>query len=399
MKKVLLYTIFFLLFGEVERISAQNFVPNGDFEFYTSCPTGWDQIGLAFPWYDPNNSTSDYFNACAPVSSTASVPNHTLGYWQYAHSGVGYSGLYTIQNNGGNYREYIQVQLIDTLSNQKCYSVTFYANLSNKLKKGANNLGAYISQTAVTCPMYLSYGLTPQILLPGNPPIIDTVNWIKISGTYHSIGGEKYLTIGNFNYDSTTVTQTIDPLSPNAAYYYIDDVSIYEIKTANAGRDTAICHGDSVMLGTTSYEGVTYSWLPTAGLSNASIGNPMASPATTTTYYLTQTTSCATTVDSVVVSLGDCTVGVREYGKDKPNFKLYPNPNHGEMTLTYHLKDGEAGIINIYDLVGKLISSRNLVENKTTLTIDETNLNAAAYYYSIFINSQKVQTDKLIIVK
>jgi len=58
-----------------------------------------------------------------------------------------------------------------------------------------------------------------------------------------------------------------------------------------AGGDVSICNGANLQLfasvsGSTSY---TYSWSPAAGLSAVNIPNPIASPATTTTYTLTVT--------------------------------------------------------------------------------------------------------------
>ncbi len=50
----------------------------------------------------------------------------------------------------------------------------------------------------------------------------------------------------------------------------------------------------------------------------------MASTASTTIYYLTETTPCATSVDTVVVSV--CGIGINELENNK-YFKLYPNPN------------------------------------------------------------------------
>ncbi len=379
MKKNIFFILFLFSYGIQGWITAQNLVPNGDFEYYTSCPTWSNQIYSAFPWYDPNGATPDYFNACALPTSYMSVPDQLLGVWQYAHSGVAYAGLITGQGFGfgSNYREYIQVLLTDTLIYQKCYAICFYVNLYNKLKYGANNLGAYISQTAVTSIAPSPIPVAPQILLSGNSPIVDTVNWIQISGLYHANGGEQYITIGNFNYDSTTVTQIVDANSSwNAAYYYIDDVSVYEIKTSNAGRDTTVCHGDSVQLGTTNYEGVTYSWQPTTGLSNANIGKPMASPSITTTYYLTQTTPCETTVDTVMVSVCDG-VGVNENNKEDM-VEVYPNPATNSLTLTF-AKGG--GTITIYNVLGEIVfTSPNTTHTKE---IDISALPSGVYFVRV----------------
>lgn len=60
----------------------------------------------------------------------------------------------------------------------------------------------------------------------------------------------------------------------------------------NAGTDATIAPGGSTQLNGTVIGGVspfTYSWTPTAGLSNPNILNPIATPAATTTYKLTVT--------------------------------------------------------------------------------------------------------------
>ncbi|MFN5911412.1 MAG: hypothetical protein ACK45H_08770, partial [Bacteroidota bacterium] len=60
-----------------------------------------------------------------------------------------------------------------------------------------------------------------------------------------------------------------------------------------AGPDLAVCAGSSVTLnstvsgGTTSGTGLSYSWTPTAGLSSASVADPVATPTSTTTYTMT----------------------------------------------------------------------------------------------------------------
>lgn len=58
---------------------------------------------------------------------------------------------------------------------------------------------------------------------------------------------------------------------------------------AEAGPDVSICIGGSTQLSASG--GVTYSWSPTTGLSNPNIANPVASPATTTAYFVNVTSS------------------------------------------------------------------------------------------------------------
>lgn len=87
--------------------------------------------------------------------------------------------------------------------------------------------------------------------------IRDTVNWLKISGC--AIGNEeKYIYIGNFKSNSNTL---VDPQChtsfPNSAYYYIDDVGVYEF---NPLPDTIyLCKGESKQIGSKFLDG-TYLW-------------------------------------------------------------------------------------------------------------------------------------------
>jgi hypothetical protein len=58
--------------------------------------------------------------------------------------------------------------------------------------------------------------------------------------------------------------------------------------SASAGNDALVCPGNTVQLtGSVAGGATTYSWSPSAGLSNPNILNPLASPGSTTAYVLT----------------------------------------------------------------------------------------------------------------
>lgn len=79
-------------------------------------------------------------------------------------------------------------------------------------------------------------------------------------------------------------------------------VTLKPAPVINTIPDTAICQGSGVQLTTTG--GVSYSWSPATGLSNASIGNPVATPLVPTKYYVTGTgANGCTNTDSVMVTL------------------------------------------------------------------------------------------------
>lgn len=73
------------------------------------------------------------------------------------------------------------------------------------------------------------------------------------------------------------------------------------VPLADAGSDQTICAGTPVQLQAAG--GTTYSWSPSAGLSNPNSSNPTASPVTTTTYVVTATTNGCSDADTVVVTI------------------------------------------------------------------------------------------------
>ena len=69
-------------------------------------------------------------------------------------------------------------------------------------------------------------------------------------------------------------------------------INITPIPTANPGRDTFFCLGESAVLGGDAYCGLepyTYKWSPSEGLSAANIATPKATPTATTTYKVVVT--------------------------------------------------------------------------------------------------------------
>ena len=96
-------------------------------------------------------------------------------------------------------------------------------------------------------------------------------------------------------------------------------VTVAAAVAAEAGPDTTIASGGSTILQGSASGGVSpysYSWSPTAGLSDASAPQPVASPTSTTTYTLTVTDDYGQTdTDTVTVTMA--TVVVAEAGPDK----------------------------------------------------------------------------------
>ena len=78
---------------------------------------------------------------------------------------------------------------------------------------------------------------------------------------------------------------------------------------------------------------------------------------------------------------------------------LYPNPNDGNMTLSYNLPTDQQGQFIIYDVVGNTVAKTNLDKGLNQKQIDLTQLAAGIYYYRVSFNDVIIATDKIVIVK
>lgn len=80
-------------------------------------------------------------------------------------------------------------------------------------------------------------------------------------------------------------------------------ITVNNLPSADAGNDVSFCSGLSANLNATG--GVSYQWSPSTGLSSTVVSNPVASPASTTTYTVTVTdgNGCQAS-DDVIVTVG-----------------------------------------------------------------------------------------------
>ncbi len=117
----------------------------------------------------------------------------------------------------------------------------------------------------------------------------------------------------NYNiFNSTSVAPSVYPLTTTWYYVQFDDngcrntdsVRVRVINGVNltASNDTSICANDPVQLFANT-NGLQYSWAPDPSLSNTTILNPVATPATTTTYQVTSSIDNCLAVENVTITV------------------------------------------------------------------------------------------------
>jgi hypothetical protein len=382
-------------------------VPNGSFEEVPNCDGLSYNINSALPWLNPTEyGTPDLINSCN--SNVVWFINQ----YQSPHTGLGYAGVFSLifdEPNQNDIREYIQVQLIDTLVQNKFYKIEYYLSLHEWSKYGTNNLGMYISDSAIY-KSGMTYDSTilefsPQIKMFDNQIIVDTVNWIKVEAIYLSNGGENFITMGNFNTDLQTstiaISQELSTLeNREASYYVIDDISLFPLDSipgglpANAGPDQTIYIQDSVFIGQ-RIANLNCNWYELGGSQIASSTSGFyVQPLQTTTYVVEQ-------ILGADISYDTCTVFVEGLGLEENvllSFEIYPNPSNGTLTLQSSQQINSPCSITITDMLGKVVYQSKCNLDKGQLIL-ETDLSNGSYLLSV--SNEKVQLfqERLVVIK
>jgi gliding motility-associated-like protein len=215
---------------------AQNLLSDGGFESNTSINcifganfhtlTEWQNI------YNLDGNSPDYYTSLCSYSSNASQPTNCVGV-QVAKEGFGYAGAIFFHQYDVTFSEYLCGNLKEALKQNYIYCLSYYISLSDNSKYACKNMGAlFTNNIPIITPVPIGLIIdTPQIIEPNI--ITDKTNWVKISGNFIAKGGEKYITIGRFKQLLASDVQFISTPPTfdctnfaNAAYYYIDSVSL-----------------------------------------------------------------------------------------------------------------------------------------------------------------------------
>lgn len=253
MVKVLI--IIFMMFS-IFLDGQNNLLQNGDFEKIVQCPQNHtkylstDTNKILLPhWHFINRSTPDFFHRCSNDSDVG-IPCNFAGCSEPL-SGNGYIGMilrvdsHYYQYNKG-YVEHIATEIFPSLDRNHFYLVKFFYKLAPNSGIASNGLGVYFSASLPKFNEFEEYKyFEPQIYLD-NTKIIDNREWKEFIGYFIASGTEKFLTIGNFSpfdIQKTKVLRNGEPQNEMDyyAYYYIDDVQLYEISDTTNYHINTIC--------------------------------------------------------------------------------------------------------------------------------------------------------------
>lgn len=144
--------------------------------------------------------------------------------------------------------------------------------------------------------------------------------------------------------------------------------------------NTAVCKGDSIIL--TANGGTNYNWS-----TSATTNTIMVSPSVNITYSVSSTNAFGCTgVDSVQITVNDCT-GLQEFiASNYSQLKVYPNPAHNYINISFSsLQAGNCSLILMNTLGETLIAKQ--VETKKGSNVIKLSIENIPYgVYLIRIN-------------
>ena len=384
--------LFIYLFIYLNSNSQVNLVPNpsfedtiGDCQSQMFISTSYHKVQNWYTCY--NGSSPDYYNTCAnsiTYPSVSTVPYSSRSY-QNPKTGVAYMGLYVYgilnaQDSSILDVEHLAVKIKHPLKTNACYYGEMYVNLANISEVTINQISMLFTQNTFTTAIgSFTNSIQPQIQWDTTQCFTDTLNWVKISGTFVAQGGEQYLTIGNFRDGTHLKKQSVASNFipgfggwPNRffAYYLIDDVALYELPSPQIQSNAiTICpNADTLVLGDTARIHTRYQWFAN-GTAIDTTSFIKVKPSQTTTYIL-QSANCTTTTQTIVVTYSANCEPVVVVEPIIPNVFT---PNNDSINDVWRFSLGKGNTLKdiaIFNRWGNLIAQKTNNLSQTTVLWD-----------------------------
>jgi gliding motility-associated-like protein len=173
----------------------------------------------------------------------------------------------------------------------------------------------WIQSVSAPNPAQLQFSINGKTVGNTITASLPTCTWTRFYTTWNSGNNTSAdISIVNNNTIAAGNDFALDDISFAPVFIKRDSVKItVERPVVTTNNDTTICIGGSVQLNATGAQ--SYVWSPSAGLSNASIANPLASPADTTRYIVAGTTATGCVArDTVYVNVFEKSATVNASG-------------------------------------------------------------------------------------
>jgi gliding motility-associated-like protein len=194
---------------------AQNLIPNAGFEqIYTPKKSRFaGNIEKANPWFPAGIGSPDII-----------IAGENMNGKQIAAEGSNYTGLILYDADNKDFREYLEVKFIQTLTAGNEYCLRFKASVADESWVFTDELGILLSGDSIRSNDWNALDLAPTFKTRKYETLSDTSNWLNFEFTFVAKGTERFLTIGNFRNDASTLIQSArKDVWLRLSYLYLDD--------------------------------------------------------------------------------------------------------------------------------------------------------------------------------
>lgn len=184
-------------------------------------------------------------------------------FWAYGHEFPGCqldSAYYSGVLSNSRLRNFASVHLTNPLDSGVEYTVEYHIMLERHGPTYSfqtypiNGLGVYLSKDTLYSSDYLTQNLQP--IAQTNRHVVESQNWVKVTGTFKAQGDEQFLTLGNFKKSSQTDFIMLPLDTPGykefSSSYYYDAIYLYKstdtLFNLRLPPDTTLCPGESLNL-------------------------------------------------------------------------------------------------------------------------------------------------------
>ena len=211
------------------------------------------------------------------------------------------------------------------------------------------------------------------------------------SNTYSATSAGNYTVVVSVGTCSATSVAKVITSPVNATFQKTDITYSCQGVLVSAGSITT-----TPTTGTAPY---SYTWqYPNGTISHSqNLSNLTAAGS----YYVTVTdaSGCAmynsTTLNTIRQNCDPPPSGIKKHvNPEQQEIAIYPNPTNGNLNIWCETR-GAGYEIEIYDLMGRVVFSKTLTDNKTSINLSQ--LSKGMYYYKVLNNAVSVKSDKLII--
>jgi gliding motility-associated-like protein len=256
---------------------------------------------------------------------TASVPgNNIIVNGDFSNGNTGFTSDYTFAANNVTEGQYF-VGTNPSAWNINLSNCTDHStgNSNMMMVNGSSVTDANIWRQTINVTPNTNYAFSTWVqgLAALNPAQVQfSINGVlmgtTITPTLPACTWSRFYTLWNSGNNSTAVIAIVNKNTQASGNdFALDDISFSPILIkrdsviikvdspfVKTNADTSLCEGGSVQL--TSSGAATYAWTPAAGLSIATAGNPIATPASSTQYIVTGTTPAGCTAkDTINISI------------------------------------------------------------------------------------------------